>query len=160
MHDPKRSGELGEAIFVQRALTRGLRVAEPCGDSDPFDRLVGNGQRFWRVQIKSTMALPRNDIYQLSVSRLTAPPHRRIPYTPSEVDFFAIVLVPEDTVYIVPIEDVDGRVGLTFHARHHPKFGRWLPYFEAFDLLHQTGERPILPEDEPNAASPRRLKPM
>lgn len=80
---------------------------------------------------------------------------RPVPYSPSEIDFFAAVLVPEDSVYILPVEVVDGRLGITFHARNHPRFGRRLPYFEAFDLLRQTGEKPILPEDEPNATSPR-----
>jgi len=158
----KREGEIAQAIFVQHAMKQGLRVADPIGDSDPYDYLVGDGVRFWRTQVKSSSTQLPNDTYQVCVSKLTGYGRSRhfVPYSPSEIDVFAIVLPPEDSVYIVPIEIVDGRLGLTFHGRNNPRFGRWRPYFQAFDLLRQTGQKFVLPPDEPNAPSPRRQRPF
>ncbi len=149
---------MAEAAFLHFALAHGLRVAKPHGDSDPYDFLAGNGSHFWRVQVKSCACLLANLMYQVGIGRhLGAPPSRRvIPYMPSEVDFIAIFLIPENSWYIVPIEVVDGRVGLSIHARNHLKFGPWRPYLEAWSLLDQTTERPVLPDPEPNTVSPRR----
>ena len=162
MQQMKRRGELAEAMFTQRALAQGLTVAKLYGDSEHYDQVVGNGSRFWRMQVKSTFVRPPSGVYQVGVGRQTGfgPSRHLIPYSASEIDAFAIVLVPEDSVYIVPVEVVDGRVGLSFHGRNHPGFGRWLPYFEAWDLLRQTGEKLLLPPDEPTVMSARRQEGM
>ena len=66
--------------------------------------------------------------------------------------------MPENRWYIVPVEVADGRLALNIHSLDHPKAGPWLPYLEAWHLLEQTGERPVLPEPQPNAPTPRRCK--
>jgi len=158
MQSRNHFGELAQATMVQRAMAHGLRVADPFGNNDPFDYLVGTAQRFWRVQVKGSRSALYNNTYQVNVGHQTGqlPDRRAIPYTAEEIDFLAVWLADEDTWYIIPVDIVEGRVGLSFHARLNPKFGRWMPYFEAWDLLKQTGEKIVLPEDEPNARSPRR----
>ena len=96
--------------------------------------------------------------------------HHARPYTPEEVDFIAIYILPEDAWYIVPIDVIDGRLGLCIHTYGHPKRGPWMPHREAWHLLRQTGAHPILPDPEPNfltrraGGGPRRkrkrLRPM
>lgn len=133
-----------------------LLVAKPYGDIDPFDYLVGKLRPNWRVQVKTCGNLSRHGTYHVSIARRTGRSRRQVPYTPEEVDFIAIYLVPEDTWYIVPIEVIDGRMALTIHAHDHPKIGPWMPFREAWHLLAQTGERTVLPQPEPNAPTPRR----
>ena len=157
MHDAKRFSQVGEIGLVPRALLNALLVFRPYGDCDPFDYIVGTLLRLWRVQVKTTMNLVGR-MYHANVKHTVSANGSRASrcYTADEIDFFAIYLVPEDTWYIVPVEVVDGRLGLSIHAHDHLKIGPWLPYREAWHLLRQTGARPTLPPPEPNAPSPRR----
>ena len=161
MHIDRRFGEMTEAGYQQRALCQGLDVSKPVGAVEPYDYLTGVYGRHWRVQVKCSMALQPNGIYQVGASQVVRGPagkRRSVPYSPDEIDFFAIFLAPEHSWYIVPIEVVDGRRTLGIHSRTHKKVGPWLPYFEAWDLLRQTGEDVVLPAPEPNCPSPGRKR--
>ena len=160
MQHGNRFGLIGEADFRTNCLLHDLKVADPCGAYDAFDTLVGKLRPFWRAQIKTTANLSRHKAYHVGVARRTRIRGIRgtAVYSPDEVDFICIYLVPEDTWYIVPIEVVDGRLALTIHAHDHPKIGPWVPYREAWHLLAQTGDRIILPDPELNALTPRRRK--
>ena len=161
MHLSGRFGEMTEAGFQQRALCHGLDISKPVGAVEPHDFLAGILGRNWRVQVKGTMRLLPNGMYQVCVARTVRGPNGRrisVPYSRDEADFFAISLIPENSWYIVPFEVVDGRTSLYIHARSHRKVGPWLPYFEAWDLLRQTEECPVLPEPQPNCPSPFRKR--
>ena len=147
MQPCKRFGLIGEADFLTNCLLQELQVAQPLGKYDPYDRLVGKLRPCWRVQVKTSGNLSRHKAYHVGLARR---PRKRgvrctAVYTPQEIDFFAIYLVPEDTWYIVPIEITDGRL-VNIQAHDHPKRGPWLPYLEAWHLLAQTGDRIVLPE--------------
>ena len=161
MHIFQRFGEMTEAGFQQRALCHGLDVSKPVGAVEPYDFLAGILSRNWRIQVKCILRLLPNGMYQVCVGRSVRGPNGgriSVPYSRDEVDFFAISLIPENSWYIVPREMVDGRCSLYIHARNHRKAGPWLPYFEAWDLLRQTGEYPVLPEAQSNYPSPLRKR--
>lgn len=50
---PKRGGEFSELAFFYKAASLGFGVANPWGDSEPYDFILDSGQRLWRVQLKS-----------------------------------------------------------------------------------------------------------
>lgn len=60
---------------------------------------------------------------------------RAVAYLPSEVDFFAIYIIPEDTWYILPIQAILGRTSLLFRRKVDPKPGLYDEYREAWYLL-------------------------
>ena len=159
MQLPQRIGLVGETNFVPCALRQKLFVVKPYGNDDPFDYMVGKLRPNWRIQVKTCATLDRFGMYQVNIAHTCHNPTlRRAAYTPEEIDFFAIYLVPENRWYILPVEVADGRQTLHIHSLNHPKAGPWLPYLEAWHLLEQTGERPVLPEPQPNAPTPRRRK--
>jgi hypothetical protein len=45
----KRMGELAELGFMYRAVTYGIGVAKPFGDSFPYDVLTQHGKRLLRI---------------------------------------------------------------------------------------------------------------
>ena len=143
MHIFQRFGEMTEAGYQQRALSQGLDVSKPVGAVESHDFLTGILGRNWRIQVKCTMHLLPNGMYQVNVGRSVRGPNGRrisVPYSPDEVEFFAISLIPENSWYIVPREMVDGRCSLYIHARNHRKAG------------------PLLPEAQPNYPSPLRKR--
>ena len=156
----KRFGLVGETNFVPCALRQKLFVVKPYGNDDPFDYMVGKLRPNWRIQVKTCSTRDRHGMYHVNIGHMPYNPtmRRRVAYTPEEIDFFAIYLVPENRWYIVPVEVADGRTALCIHSLDHPKAGPWLPYLEAWHLLEQAGERPVLPELQPNAPTPRRRK--
>ena len=69
MRYPSRSGNISEVLLLPRALVQELIVAEPFGNIEPFDYLVGTIPRFWRVQVKSSSHLLSNNMYQVGLFR-------------------------------------------------------------------------------------------
>ncbi len=44
---------MAEAAFVAKAVSLGLCVSKPWGESQRYDLIVDNGRRLLRVQVKS-----------------------------------------------------------------------------------------------------------
>jgi hypothetical protein len=107
----KRRGELAELAFAFKAATRGFHIAKPYGDSERYDFVLGNEQRFWRVQVKSTTTL-LNGLYHLNSHRRLQ--GRAVPYHIGEIDFLAAYIFPEDAFFILPIRLIHGRASLLF----------------------------------------------
>ncbi|MBZ5723159.1 MAG: hypothetical protein LAO03_22705 [Acidobacteriia bacterium] len=96
--NPKERGEWAELRFMARAAEQGFRVSKPWGDSARYDYTLEIGDRFVRVQVKSTIYRYRG-AYQCMFDR-----SRGQRYTAEEVDFFAVFVIPEDVWYILPAE--------------------------------------------------------
>jgi PD-(D/E)XK endonuclease len=134
----KRQGELSELAFVYKAASLGFIVARPYGDNERYDFVVDSGQRLWRVQVKSTSYL-RHECYRVLVLR-----HLRghtVSYQPSEVDFLAAHVIPEEAWFVLPIRAIGSRPVLTLarspSARRRPRL--WDTYREAWHLFREDG---------------------
>jgi hypothetical protein len=88
----------------------------------------------WRVQIKCSTQLFQGS-YRVNAHRRTQ--GRAVPYHPSEIDFIAAYVIPEDTWYIIPIEAVRG-TSLMFRRKNDPRPGLYDQYREAWYLLRQN----------------------
>jgi PD-(D/E)XK endonuclease len=51
---PLNAKEKGELAFLHKAASPGIGVAQPYGDKEHYDFILDSGERFWRVQVKST----------------------------------------------------------------------------------------------------------
>ena len=104
---PKRRGEWVEMQFMARAAAHGLTVSKPWGDSARYDFIVEQRGRFRRVQVKSTLQTakhkngPPGAYLCNTISR--GPGGKVRTYSPAEVDFFALFVIPLDLWYIVPV---------------------------------------------------------
>jgi hypothetical protein len=91
----KRRGEIAELAFLLKAISLGLGVSKPWGDSDRFDFILTCRHLLWRVQVKSAWTGPP---YQIKGAGFA-----NVPYTVDEIDFVAAYIVPEDLWYILPL---------------------------------------------------------
>lgn len=129
----KERGEWAEMYFLMQAAGRGMKVLRPFGQTGVYDVGVEQRGRLQRVQVKSTTYRRRNQEYSLNIMG----PGRKM-YAPGTVDFFAILLIPVDSWYIIPY-DVIGWTNCSLHfcpAGQRQKYGK---YLEAWDLLKETG---------------------
>jgi hypothetical protein len=128
-----KRGEWVEAKFLARAQEAGLNVSRPWGGSSRYDFAIEQGGRFRRVQVKSTM----NRNHDGYVCTLKTYGGRG--YTPEEVDFFAIYVVPEELWYIIPAT-VAGEHRRNFFLAPARKNSKYERFREAWGLLTEAEE--------------------
>jgi len=131
----KQRGEWVELLFMTRAAEFGLNVSKPWGDSARYDVSVERGGRFRRVQVKST-SVARGEQGFICYLKRTGIQY----YQLSEVDFFAIYVVPEKVWYILPARVV---LRLSSNIRLAPRNQgqKYYGYKEAWRLLGARMDR-------------------
>ena len=50
----KAKGDVVELGFAHKAASLGFGAAKPYGDNERYDFILDSGERFWRVQVRST----------------------------------------------------------------------------------------------------------
>ena len=123
----KRRGEWVELLFMTVASGLGFNVAKPWGETPRYDVAVELRGTFLRVQVKSTEMW----LGTCYLCQLYAFGHQ--PYSPRDVDYFAIYVFPEDIWYIFPTKSLAGKrtIALTPHLKGH----KYEPYMENWWLL-------------------------
>jgi hypothetical protein len=131
----KRKGLIAELIFVVKAASMGFAVSKPYGDCEPYDVVIEENGRLFRIQVKSVFTTCRWG-YSVSVARNRQ--HRPIvPYSAQEIDFIAAYVVAHDAWYIVPVAAIAGLA----HIRLYPEGAKrqdgahFEQYRDAWDLL-------------------------
>ena len=142
---PKARGEAVELLFMARAALLGCTVLKPMGDSAPYDVVVDNGPRMLRVQVKSASVLDtRRSAHRYAMTAARGC-EAKIPYDPSDADFLAAYIPPQDAWYIVPIVELRKKVRIYF-SPHRPSKGRMEPFLEAWGLLASDSPIPRFPD--------------
>jgi len=136
---PKKRGERAELQFMLRAASHSLTVSKPWGDSARFDFIVTWRHTSNRIQVKSTIQFARG-AYIAVITPYHRDKHGRLtprPYTRAQIDFFAIYLVPEDTWYIIPRDQLPrSRTNLSLNPS--APGSRYFPFKEAWPLLKKS----------------------
>ena len=100
-----RKGILAELKFQQEAIARKLKTALPTFAQERYDLILDNGNKLYRIQIKSTnMQKKKGNVVAWEVALLGGSKVKK--YKPNEVDFFAIYLEQLDIWYVIPAEKV------------------------------------------------------
>lgn len=130
IRDCKRRGEWAELRFMADAAQHGLIVSKPWGDSERYDVGVEHNGQFQRVQVKSVICR-KGPSFRCGIGN-----HGRSrAYTSSEIDFFAIFIVPNELWYIVPLQAALATGNRTICLTPSRKGNRYEPYREAWHLL-------------------------
>jgi len=137
----KHLGDLAELAFTYRAMLRGWIVSKPFGDNSRYDNIVDNGTNLFRVQVKSAGVLGVTNRYHVNMGRLCVKNSisRAVPYLPSEIDFLAVMIVPEDRWFIIPIGEIKGCTAAKFCPREVVGRG---PFWQFGDAWHVLESKP------------------
>ncbi len=153
----KRQGEYAEMKFQVEGFEHGLALSKPFGESMPYDYIADNGKRLLKIQIKSVSA-HRQRAYKVGLhaasklrwrvpgKRVQARRHWIYPiamhqghrvrgYQPSEIDFVAALVIPEEVWYIIPVRAIKGRVVICVFPNNPDSKGMFERYKEAWHLL-------------------------
>jgi len=133
--DYKARGEWAELYFMMLAAGQGMKVSKPFGESGKYDVGVENQKRVLRVQVKSAAYAQRENGYCFN---LLGPDPDHPKYPPGSIDFFAILLIPADVWYIVPLE-VIAAASRSAHFSPSGLRHKYGEYWEAWHLLRETG---------------------
>lgn len=125
---PKLRGEWAELRFIQRALEQGFRVNKPWGETNPYDVATDHQGLFRRVQVKCT-TYKRDHSYVCTICS------SHVIYRPEQLDFFAALVIPSNTWYILPIGATNGQPTVVLSP--HLKKSKYGAYEEAWHLLMQ-----------------------
>jgi hypothetical protein len=131
----KQQGEWVEMQFMARAAANGFTVTKPWGDSVRYDFAIELKGKFQRVQVKSTAS--RDGASYACNTVWSAPQGRSRKYSPKDIDFFAIFVIPDEAWYILPIAELK-RARSTFYLNPRNPKSRYFRYLEAWHLL-KTG---------------------
>ena len=141
MPSSKRRGEVVELAFLYKAVSLGFGVAKPYGDSECYDFIVdssrdshGPGGHLWRVQVKSTHRY-RKGGYLVGACHFSAGGTKQA-YTPEQIDFLVVCIVPEYAWYVIPVQDFVPRKWLSFYPQNSGSKGRFEHFREAWYLMH------------------------
>jgi hypothetical protein len=147
----KAKGDLAEIAFLYKAADLGFGVAQPYGDKERYDFILDSGERFWRVQVRSTSYFePDRNSYTVNASHNEKGRKVKI-YQAKEIDFFAAYIVPVDAWYIVPVN----QLGSLRFLRLYPFGCNWGGCFEAFrEAWHLMAPGADLPQPR----RPRRIQ--
>ncbi len=99
--EPKRRGELAELAFLYKASSLGLVVSKPYGDSARYDFLVDDGERIWKVQVKSAEAEFQGAYYFNSHRSANG---QAISYTERDIDLLVGYVPKYEAWYVIPVE--------------------------------------------------------
>ena len=125
----KRTGELSEAAFLLKAETLGFHIANPWGDSERYDSVIGRGPTLLRVQVKSASR------YADARYRVRTTGASYTIYNAAEIDFLVAHILPVDVCYILPIAAIEQCTSLRFYPDFPCKCARWEQYREAWHLF-------------------------
>jgi hypothetical protein len=126
----KQEGEIAELAFVHKVASLGFGVAKPYGDSERYDYVLDSGERFWRVQVKSTASYFGNG-YRTTTWRTGGKPYKN-----DEIDFLVACITPLDIWYVIPVRKlVPHRVLTLYPLRCGEKGGAYEVYREAWYLM-------------------------
>jgi hypothetical protein len=123
---PKLRGEWAELHFMQRAAEHGLRCNKPWGETAPYDVATDHQGHFLRVQVKCTL-------YKRAKSYVCTICSSHVLYRPDQLDFFAALVIPTGTWYILPIAATNRQPAIVLSP--HLNNSKYSQYKEAWHLL-------------------------
>jgi len=116
----RQTGDIAELKFVVKAIENNLHVSKPLMGFLHYDFIIDCFGQLARVQVKATSQYDYG--YKVHVSYGTT----KTPYSPNEIDYFAIYIVPEDLWYLIPVDVLGGTKKITLRPDSEKcKFSRY-----------------------------------
>ena len=135
--ETKKRGEIGEAMFMTKAMTMGYNVAKLWGDSDRYDLIVDTGEKLLRVQVKSAQRVSANGGGGF---HFKAHGRNRKSYRASEIDLLVACVLPLDAWYVFPPHAFKRMKSMRLFPQPGKKISKFEKYRDAWELF-QEGRR-------------------
>src|SRR5271167_706075 len=131
----KEKGELAELAFLHKAASLGFGVAKPYGDNERYDFILDSGERFWRVQVRSTYGRWGRGQNGFGIPSTSGTKRNAKPFRDTEIDFFVAYIVPADVWYVIPVNQIAPFRCLSFYPYGCRIGGFFESYREAWHLM-------------------------
>ena len=123
-------GAKGEHLFEGHFLEQGIFIAAPKHDLHRVDYVVEWEEQLVRVNVKTLHWNPKHKVFKAE-TRTSCPGGNR-PYTPDEIDYFGVVSLEHNLIWMVPLSAVRG-TSLSWHPpgkvyRKRVDSFNWDPY--------------------------------
>jgi len=131
----KHIGDIGELEFILGCKKRGYIALLPYSSICPYDVAIDNSVQTLKIQVKTCNSLllkrgvEQPNRYKATIAKGN---NSKTLYTPSEVNFFAIYIMPEHLFYIIPQHEITAISNRFYTDKKDHKFSK---YLEAWDLL-------------------------
>lgn len=113
-------GFLGEHRFIEEATLNDLDVSKPVMTNLMFDLISTNRSNVhYKIQVKSCSLIHENGCCKIKTST------RGYNYRSTDVDFFAIYIIPLDVWYIIPHEHVPCKLSTFYPSEEKCKYHKW-----------------------------------
>jgi hypothetical protein len=124
-------GNISEGIVMSAYIKAGLTVSVPFGTGAPYDLIVDNGSRLYKIQVKTGRFYKGCILYNGKRRVREAHPYATRPYSKTEVDYFAVYYPLADSIYVVPLKicGSDGCLRLDPVLNGQQKLIRWAKDF-------------------------------
>lgn len=125
------TGDISEMLFQIEASKRSYIVGFPHGQQS-FDCFLDNGKKVLKIQIKSSASKwsGRDNAYKIVLKQGRK---KKKFYGRMEVDVFAVFIIPENTWFLIPFDDLKGTMDLTFYM--NSTTSKWNIYKDNWDIL-------------------------
>jgi prevent-host-death family protein len=126
VHSTNHKGAVAEAMIAAHAIKHGIAVLRPVAEHSRYDLAFDLGERIIRIQCKWGALDQDARIIRVRIggSRHTPNGYVLSSYSPEEIDALAIYCEPLDTVYLLPVEAVDGQKYLHLRLAEPRNFQR------------------------------------
>jgi PD-(D/E)XK endonuclease len=118
-----------EVLFEYICLSNNLIVSRPVTDV-PYDRLIDNGKKILKVQIKHTTCRRANrpNAYKFNMYTRVGGEKKNVS---GYADVLAIYVEPESSWYLIPTEDLPESKDMAITIG-----GKWEKYKDNWDILY------------------------
>jgi hypothetical protein len=139
----RAKGNLAELAFLHKAASFGFGVAKPYGDDEHYDFILDSGERFWRVQVRSTSCVAPGNRNGYIVSACHSGHRYTVTsYQADEIDIFAAYIVPLGIWYIIPVNQLASAHCLSLHPSGCRGGGCFEAFREAWHLMAPGADLP------------------
>jgi hypothetical protein len=127
------SGHIAEKLFEIKALRKGWEVCQPVCPT-PYDYIISRdgGQTWEKIQVKKAYIQTEESgtAYARITTVRTGSNYNKRPYADGDYDYIAMVIVEEDSIYLIPFDEVANRTKITkpVHRKIKAKMGRPLSF--------------------------------
>jgi len=105
----KNQGEETELRFMLLSYEKGFIVSKPFGDNAKYDVIIDDGNQLERIQIKSTSRKDKSGGMDCYSCLVCSGRDSKEMYSKKDIDSIVIYVIPENTWYKIPVEEINGK---------------------------------------------------